>query len=193
MEYSPQAFVLRFWSRAMDACEPCQAGNRAALSGTTCAARAPVRSGCLRRVFHGVFFGLYAGLCFRTSYKWGLRPHTLSYFLYGQKVTKKPHREGTLSMGSLPYVPHPRDTPSAAPPGAATEPPPHRPPNQTGRGRGNGPPSGPQVKRRRGGRPRRGPRGPGRRPGQGPEPERRPPQGRPRRPPLPCQTRPRRA
>ena len=41
--------------------------------------------------------------------KWGLRPHTLSYFLYGQKVTKKPHREGTLSMGSLPYVPHPHD------------------------------------------------------------------------------------
>ena len=54
-------------------------------------------------------FGLYAGLCFRTSYKWGLRPHTLSYFLYGQKVTKKPHRGGTLSMGSLPYEPHPLD------------------------------------------------------------------------------------
>ena len=36
--------------------------------------------------------------------KWGLRPHTLSYFLYGQKVTKKPHREGTLSMGSRPEV-----------------------------------------------------------------------------------------
>ena len=116
-----------------------------------------------------------------------------SHFLLVQKVTKNTHRGGTLSMGSLPYVPHPHDTPSAAPPGAATEPPPHRPPNQTGRGRGNGPPSGPQVKRRRGGRPRRGPRGPGRRPGQGPEPERRPPQGRPRRPPLPCQTRPRRA
>ena len=31
------------------------------------------------------------------------------YFLYGQKVTKKPHRGGTLSMGSLPYEPHPRD------------------------------------------------------------------------------------
>ncbi len=55
MKYSPQAFALRSRSRAMDACEPCQAGNRAALSGTTCAARAPVRSGCLRRVFHGVF------------------------------------------------------------------------------------------------------------------------------------------
>src|SRR5699024_8548370 len=61
MEYSPQAFVLRFWSRAMDACEPCQAGNRAALSGTTCAARAPVRSGCLRRVFYGVFLAYMRG------------------------------------------------------------------------------------------------------------------------------------
>ena len=38
-----------------------------------------------------------------------LRPRTPGYFLYGQKVTKKPHREGTLSMGSLPYEPHPRD------------------------------------------------------------------------------------
>ena len=27
----------------------------------------------------------------------------------GQKVTKKPHRGGTLSMGSRPYEPHPRD------------------------------------------------------------------------------------
>ena len=51
MKYPPQAFALRFRSRAMEACEPCQAGNRAALSGTICAARAPVRSGCLRRVF----------------------------------------------------------------------------------------------------------------------------------------------
>src|SRR5699024_4484224 len=56
MKYPPQAFVLRLRSRAMDACEPCQAGNRAALSGTTCAARVPVRSGCLRRVFHGASF-----------------------------------------------------------------------------------------------------------------------------------------
>src|SRR5699024_5202720 len=39
----------------------------------------------------------------------GLRPRTLGYFLYGQKVTKKPHRGGTLSMGSLPYEPHPHD------------------------------------------------------------------------------------
>ena len=61
MKYPPQAFVLRLRSRAMDACEPCQAGNRAALSGTTCAARVPVRSGCLRRVFHGASF------CLRSS------------------------------------------------------------------------------------------------------------------------------
>ena len=39
----------------------------------------------------------------------GLRPRTPGYFLCGQKVTKKPHRGGTLSMGSLPYEPHPRD------------------------------------------------------------------------------------
>ena len=39
----------------------------------------------------------------------GLRPRTLGYFLCGQKVTKKPHRGGTLSMGSLPYVPLPHD------------------------------------------------------------------------------------
>ena len=45
------------------------------------------------------------------------RPHTPGYFLYGQKVTKKPHRGGTLSMGSLPYEPHPRDdTKGATPP-----------------------------------------------------------------------------
>ena len=137
------------------------------------------------------FFSRIGAILFGGS--WAFPAQTRAYFSLVGKVGKSTHRGGTLSMGSLPYVPHPRDTPSAAPPGAATEPPPHRPPNQTGRGRGNGPPSGPQVKRRRGGRPRRGPRGPGRRPGQGPEPERRPPQGRPRRPPLPCQTRPRRA
>ena len=39
----------------------------------------------------------------------GLRPRTPGYFLCGQKVTKKPHKGGTLSMGSLPYVPLPRD------------------------------------------------------------------------------------
>ena len=39
----------------------------------------------------------------------GLRPRTPGYFLYGQKVTKKTHRGGTLSMGSRPYVPHPHD------------------------------------------------------------------------------------
>ena len=31
------------------------------------------------------------------------------HFLLVQKVTKNTHRGGTLSMGSLPYVPHPRD------------------------------------------------------------------------------------
>ena len=39
----------------------------------------------------------------------GLRPRTPGYFLCGQKVTKKPHRGGTLSMGSLPYGPYPHD------------------------------------------------------------------------------------
>ena len=39
----------------------------------------------------------------------GLRPRTPSYFLLVQKVTKNTHRGGTLSMGSLPYEPHPRD------------------------------------------------------------------------------------
>ena len=39
----------------------------------------------------------------------GLRPRTPGYFLCGQKVTKKPHRGGTLSMGSLPYIPLPHD------------------------------------------------------------------------------------
>ena len=39
----------------------------------------------------------------------GFQPRTPSYFLLVQKVTKNTHREGTLSMGSLPYVPHPRD------------------------------------------------------------------------------------
>ena len=39
----------------------------------------------------------------------GFQPRTLSYFLLVQKVTKNTHRGGTLSMGSLPYVPHPHD------------------------------------------------------------------------------------
>ena len=47
----------------------------------------------------------------------GLRPRTPGYFLCGQKVTKKPHKGGTLSMGSLPYVSLPRDdTKGATPP-----------------------------------------------------------------------------
>ena len=40
---------------------------------------------------------------------WGLRPHTPGYFSLAGKVPKRAHREGTLSMGSLPYEPHPRD------------------------------------------------------------------------------------
>ena len=50
----------------------------------------------------------------------GFHPRTLTYFsLVGKvgksthrvvgKVGKSTHREGTLSMGSLPYEPHPRD------------------------------------------------------------------------------------
>ena len=47
----------------------------------------------------------------------GFQPRTLSYFLLVQKVTKNTHRGGTLSMGSLPYEPHPRDdTKGATPP-----------------------------------------------------------------------------
>ena len=33
----------------------------------------------------------------------GLRPHALGYFFDAEKVTKKAHKGGTLSMGSLPY------------------------------------------------------------------------------------------
>ena len=50
-------------------------------------------------------------------------PRTPGYFLYGQKVTNthpghlKPHKGGTLSMGSLPYVSLPHDdTKGAMPP-----------------------------------------------------------------------------
>ena len=47
------------------------------------------------------------------------------HFLLVQKVTKNTHRGGTLSMGSLPYEPHPRDdTKGAMPP---LESPPARP------------------------------------------------------------------
>ena len=47
----------------------------------------------------------------------GFQPRTLGYFLLVQKVTKNTHRGGTLSMGSLPYEPHPRDdTKGACPP-----------------------------------------------------------------------------
>ena len=53
----------------------------------------------------------------------GLRPRTPGYFLCGQKVTNthpghlKPHKGGTLSTGSLPYVSLPHDdTKGAMPP-----------------------------------------------------------------------------
>ena len=47
----------------------------------------------------------------------GLRPQTPTYFSLVRKVGKSTHREGTLSMGSLPYEPHPRDdTKGAKPP-----------------------------------------------------------------------------
>ena len=39
----------------------------------------------------------------------GLRPRTPAYFSLAGKVGKRAHRGGTLSMGSLPYVPLPRD------------------------------------------------------------------------------------
>ena len=47
----------------------------------------------------------------------GLRPRTPAYFSLAGKVGKRAHMEGTLSMGSLPYEPHPRDdTKGALPP-----------------------------------------------------------------------------
>ena len=39
----------------------------------------------------------------------GFHPRTLTYFSLVGKVGKNTHRGGTLSMGSLPYEPHPRD------------------------------------------------------------------------------------
>ena len=39
----------------------------------------------------------------------GLRPRTPGYFFDAEKVTKKAHKGGTLSMGSLPYGSHPHD------------------------------------------------------------------------------------
>ena len=41
--------------------------------------------------------------------QWGLRPQTPTYFSLVRKVGKSTHRGGTLSMGSLPYEPHPLD------------------------------------------------------------------------------------
>ena len=48
---------------------------------------------------------------------WGFQPQTPAYFSLAGKVGKRAHREGTLSMGSLPYVPLPHDdTKGAQPP-----------------------------------------------------------------------------
>ena len=46
----------------------------------------------------------------------GFHPRTLTYFSLVGKVGKSTHREGTLSMGSLPYVPLPRDDTKGARP-----------------------------------------------------------------------------
>ena len=47
---------------------------------------------------------------------WGFQPHTPAYFSLAGKVGKRAHRGGTLSMGSRPYVPHPRDDTKGARP-----------------------------------------------------------------------------
>ena len=39
----------------------------------------------------------------------GFQPRAPTYFSLVGKVDKSTHRGGTLSMGSLPYVPHPHD------------------------------------------------------------------------------------
>ena len=39
----------------------------------------------------------------------GLQPRTPGDFSLAGKVTKRAHKGGTLSMGSLPYESHPRD------------------------------------------------------------------------------------
>ena len=51
----------------------------------------------------------FRGLRPRTPKILGLPGPDPGYFLCGQKVTKKPHKGGTLSMGSLPYGSLPRD------------------------------------------------------------------------------------
>ena len=59
---------------------------------------------------------------FLSEILWGFQPHTLSYFLLVQKVTNthpghlNTHRGGTISMGSLPYVPLPHDDTKGASP-----------------------------------------------------------------------------
>ena len=48
---------------------------------------------------------------------WGFQPQAPAYFSLAGKVGKRAHRGGTLSMGSLPYVPLPRDdTKGGSPP-----------------------------------------------------------------------------
>ena len=48
----------------------------------------------------------------------GLRPRTPGHFFDAEKVTKKAHKGGTLSMGSLPYgsLPHDDAKGGACPP-----------------------------------------------------------------------------
>ena len=54
-------------------------------------------------------FGTSRAFPARTRSFWGLRPQAPAYFSLAGKVGKRAHRGGTLSMGSLPYEPLPRD------------------------------------------------------------------------------------
>ena len=57
------------------------------------------------------------GLRPRAPFSWGLPgPTPRAYFSLAGKVGKRAHRRGTLSMGSLPYEPHPRDDAKGATP-----------------------------------------------------------------------------
>ena len=67
------------------------------------------------RVGEKHFFSRIAAILFGGSR--GFHPRTPTYFSLVGKVGKSTHRGGTLSMGSLPYEPHPRDdTKGATPP-----------------------------------------------------------------------------
>ena len=59
------------------------------------------------RVGEKHFFSRIAAILFGGSR--GFHPRTPTYFSLVGKVGKSTHRGGTLSMGSLPYEPHPRD------------------------------------------------------------------------------------